>query len=805
MMLKRRIQDLTVCFTYNFSCLHPHQRGNKEFRTKYELCEEIQRGGFGIVYKAYRVRDRLPVAVKYVEHKHVRDWTMCENQLIPTEICHLDMCSRISGVVNLVDWFASSKGFMIIMERPEHCLDLFDVLHVYGRLDEEISKWIFVQVVDAVLQMRNDHDLVHRDIKDENVIINMDTGEIKLVDFGAADFLNSAEKKEFQGTRSYCPPEWFKHKKYMPLEATTWSLGVLLYILVTGQIPFKNEIQTCLGRLHFPDYVSDSCSALIRKCLNVTPKRRFTLSEIRQHAWMSGASLHYAGTFHQLLKHRAIKQGTWKKRRNSIGGFEDDGDTSDDSDLECAHRSRFGNNCDPQRSRALVVPQEAIDRAKMIQEQRASASPNLCRTPPSSRPPTVLNTRLEDFDKKSLDKFETARDEVFHTAREAQILQEFVEMYAEPPPRKNSNYRPSLQEIKDRYSNKKMAATQSTDSFIDVFKSVSSEFQSLHTSSVTSSRARQPSIYESVTSSQRYGGSVLDDCSSFSSALYFSAHEEDDEEDEFAKDPVYNSRPKLADLGQYEKSLRSLMMATSFDDALETGDLILDIPPDQVSLHADSLSDDTDTELVDSYIRSDVCSPIEDDTALPPTQSPKPKRSLQSQKTVTRVQKIFSGIRRARSLKVPFRSEKKRKDSADGSSLNAVKRLCSKSYDTLFALSSAMSGKSESLPRLQFSSVKPTASPSMPHIANISVRKSSLKNNSLKATLTPEMSKSKTSEEIGKRSPSVRRRISSIRRRFGSAKPKNSALQAETMRFPLAVFDVCSQQMPMLEATQNDF
>jgi serine/threonine protein kinase len=88
-MLKRRIQDLTVCFTYNFSCLHPQSkylwsrnnaicidRGQKDFRNQYQLCEEIQRGGFGIVYKAYRISDRLPVAVKYVEHKHVREWTM---------------------------------------------------------------------------------------------------------------------------------------------------------------------------------------------------------------------------------------------------------------------------------------------------------------------------------------------------------------------------------------------------------------------------------------------------------------------------------------------------------------------------------------------------------------------------------------------------------------------------------------------------------------------------------------------------------------------------------------------------------
>ena len=92
---------------------------------------------------------------------------------------------------------------------------------------------------------------------------------MKLVDLGATAPLEKATKKEFQGTvtlpfekrdisgtRSYCPPEWFRQLQYLPLEATSWSLGVLLFILVTGQLPFKNEIQICLGRVKFPSYLT---------------------------------------------------------------------------------------------------------------------------------------------------------------------------------------------------------------------------------------------------------------------------------------------------------------------------------------------------------------------------------------------------------------------------------------------------------------------------------------------------------------------------------------------------------------------
>uniref|UniRef100_A0A1I7X8P4 non-specific serine/threonine protein kinase n=1 Tax=Heterorhabditis bacteriophora TaxID=37862 RepID=A0A1I7X8P4_HETBA len=220
-MLKRKLQDLTVCCSYQINFLHQKAHSAKEFRRQYRVLEEIGRGGFGIVYKAIRSVDGLPVAVKFVEHKHVREWTMTCNQLIPSEVCHLETCKDVIGVVQLIDWFANSKGFLIVMERPSTCMDVFDLVSTYGRLDETTARGIFLQVVDTVCDMYAKHGLIHRDIKLNRSIL---------------------------GTRSYCPPEWFRQLQYLPLEATSWSLGVLLYILVTGQLPFKNEIQICLGR-----------------------------------------------------------------------------------------------------------------------------------------------------------------------------------------------------------------------------------------------------------------------------------------------------------------------------------------------------------------------------------------------------------------------------------------------------------------------------------------------------------------------------------------------------------------------------
>ncbi|VDM64202.1 unnamed protein product [Angiostrongylus costaricensis] len=127
--------------------------------------EEISRGGFGIVYRAVRLSDNLPVAVKFVEHKHVREWTLTCSQLMPSEVCHLETCRDIPGVIRLIDWFANSKGFLIVMERPENCMDIFDLISTYGKLDEDTARGIFKQVVDSVCAMYVQHGLIHRDIK----------------------------------------------------------------------------------------------------------------------------------------------------------------------------------------------------------------------------------------------------------------------------------------------------------------------------------------------------------------------------------------------------------------------------------------------------------------------------------------------------------------------------------------------------------------------------------------------------------------------------------------------------------------
>uniref|UniRef100_A0A9J2PG87 Serine/threonine-protein kinase 1 n=1 Tax=Ascaris lumbricoides TaxID=6252 RepID=A0A9J2PG87_ASCLU len=313
---------------------------------KYDFGSKLCRGGFGIVYRGIRIKDQLPVAIKYVKRRNVSAWQRdCQGGGIPLEIAVLQRCQDVPGVVQLLDWYERANGFLIVTERPEPGQDLFDYITHHGPLTEGLAKNFFKQVVDAVIACA-DRSVLHGDIKDENVMVDLRTGRLKLVDFGSGRFLkpknaplrefngmcfclliffeirhrgwkkdlagdkevNSEVKVEqmfarkflfslitivlilmilFEGTQLYSPPEWIVFSRYDGLGATVWSLGVLLYDMVCGDIPYhREESIRHEAQLSWPIPVSGSCCDLIERCLDHNPSTRCTLQDILEHPWM---------------------------------------------------------------------------------------------------------------------------------------------------------------------------------------------------------------------------------------------------------------------------------------------------------------------------------------------------------------------------------------------------------------------------------------------------------------------------------------------------------------------------------------
>ncbi|KAM7020578.1 serine/threonine-protein kinase pim-1-like [Acridotheres tristis] len=230
----------------------------------------------------------LQVAIKRVPRNRVRHWgELPDGTSAPLEIVLLDKVSTgFPGVIQLLEWLELPNNIVMVLERPERCQDLHHFIRARGFLSEEVARELFRQVLEAVRHCTS-CGVLHRDIKPQNVLVDLATGQAKLIDFGCGTYLQDTAYTHFAGTLSYSPPEWIKFGWYYGKPATIWSLGILLHQMVCGEHPFRRGQNISWDhQLSLPQRLSQECQGLIRRCLSMLDTERPSLEDLISDPWM---------------------------------------------------------------------------------------------------------------------------------------------------------------------------------------------------------------------------------------------------------------------------------------------------------------------------------------------------------------------------------------------------------------------------------------------------------------------------------------------------------------------------------------
>ncbi|KAF9426414.1 hypothetical protein BGZ76_002780 [Entomortierella beljakovae] len=197
--------------------------------------------------------------------------------------------SSSSSLNQLADGEEPPKPSLLV--RRTSC-DLFECIEHHSKFSESQARMIFKQIVECVHYL-NSRGICHRDIKDENIVIDGDF-VVKLIDFGSAVIIPPQGKvfDRFYGTINYASPEILKGEKYRAESAEIWSLGILLYTILYGEVPFNDPLQAISGSYITPRVQSSKeCLHLLNWMLAKAPERRATVADVASHPWIVGVSM----------------------------------------------------------------------------------------------------------------------------------------------------------------------------------------------------------------------------------------------------------------------------------------------------------------------------------------------------------------------------------------------------------------------------------------------------------------------------------------------------------------------------------
>ncbi|XP_075430535.1 NUAK family SNF1-like kinase 1 [Ascaphus truei] len=263
---------------------HHHKHSIKH---RYELLETLGRGTYGKVKRAMEKGTGRMVAVKSIQKDKITD--KLDRVHLQREI-EITALLKHDHVIQVFEVFESRDKIIIVMEYASNG-ELYDFINYKHPIPENEARGFFRQIVSAVHYCHT-NGIVHRDIKLENILLD-DNLNVKLADFGLSNLYQKDQVlKTYCGSPLYASPEIVNGFPYQGPEVDCWSLGVLLYALVYGSMPFDNSNYKTLaeqissGQYRKPSHLSGACG-LIDWMLIVNPTRRATIEDIANHWWVN--------------------------------------------------------------------------------------------------------------------------------------------------------------------------------------------------------------------------------------------------------------------------------------------------------------------------------------------------------------------------------------------------------------------------------------------------------------------------------------------------------------------------------------
>ena len=252
--------------------------------------EKLGEGAFGSVRLGINRQTEEKVAIKILEKSKIIKYE--DKVRIEREIEILKKI-RHPNIVHLYGIIETDKQIFIITEYIKG-KELYHYILLKKKLNEEAACFYFKQILSGVEYLHK-LKIAHRDIKSENIIIEQSTNLIKIIDFGLSNEYGNKDGELLRsscGSPLYAPPEMLKGELYKGATVDIWSMGVVLYSMICGSLPFQGEDNSKLfkkiiqGKYTIPMHVSKQARDLLYSMMNINPRKRININQIKRHSWI---------------------------------------------------------------------------------------------------------------------------------------------------------------------------------------------------------------------------------------------------------------------------------------------------------------------------------------------------------------------------------------------------------------------------------------------------------------------------------------------------------------------------------------